>query len=216
MTTSGSREAAFIGKITAAATHEIRNVLAIIKESAGLVEDLLHVSTTDGSLDRERVLKALGRIEAHVGRGAEIATNLNRVAHALDQATESVDLVEEVRRVVFQTQRPARRKSQIVRTADGPAPPPFHASPLHVQMAVYAAVEACLERLDEGATVELRTGLRGGRPSVDLTSASDGGWRADAEGTEWDGLRTTLESLGVSLESSGTGDGLTLLFEPGD
>ena len=58
MSTSGSREAAFIGKITASATHEIRNVLAIVKESAGLIDDLMQAAVTRGPLDGDRVLKA--------------------------------------------------------------------------------------------------------------------------------------------------------------
>jgi len=36
-----SRKAAFMGRITASATHDMKNVLAIIKESAGLMEDLI-------------------------------------------------------------------------------------------------------------------------------------------------------------------------------
>ncbi len=212
MTVSAGREAAFIGKITAAATHEIRNVLAIIKESAGLVEDLLYVSTQGGSLDRERVLKALGRIEAQVARGAEISTQLNRVAHATDHDAATVSLDEEVRRVVFHAQRPARKKSQLVRAVDGTPPPPFQGNVLHVHMAVYAALETCLERLGEGGTVEVRAGMSRGRPSVSLTTSAGGDAADDA--AEWDGLRDSLEHLGVSLESSGNGDGLMLLFQP--
>ncbi len=46
-------ETAFMGKITAAITHEMKNVLAIIKESAGLMEDLLSVAKDD-SFQHER------------------------------------------------------------------------------------------------------------------------------------------------------------------
>ncbi|MCP3901564.1 MAG: sensor histidine kinase, partial [Desulfobacteraceae bacterium] len=37
-------KAAFFGKITASITHEIQNVLAIIKENAGLMEDFLLIN----------------------------------------------------------------------------------------------------------------------------------------------------------------------------
>lgn len=212
MSTATGREAAFIGKITAGATHEIRNVLAIIKESAGLVEDLLHQPTTRGPLDRERVLKALGRIEAQVARGAEIATHLNRVAHAPDHELASIDLDEEIRRVVFHAQRSARRKSQTVRAADGGAPASFPSRPLRVQMAVYTALEACLERCVEGATIEVLTGAPRSRPSVTLAISPRDAVPADE--ADWNALRHTLADLGVSLEEAPEGDGLTLLFEP--
>ncbi len=217
MTTSVGREAAFIGKITAGATHEIRNVLAIIKESAGLVEDLLHLSTQRGSLDHERALRTLARIEAQVARGAEVATHLNGVAHTPDHDVRAVDLGEEVRRVVFHAQRPARRKSQTVCAVDGATPPPFRASPLRVQMAVYTAVEVCLERLGEGATLEVRIVVEEGRPAVRLEPRPvDGPGPGDADGTALVKLKKTLNDLGVSLEGSGNGDELTLLFAPED
>lgn len=216
MATSPNREAAFIGKVTAAATHEIRNVLAVIKESAGLLDDLVRMAATDGPMDRERLLRALQRIDVQVGRGAEIVTNLNRVAHAPDHDVEGIDLDREVRQVVFHAQRAARSKSQELTAAPAEPAPPFRANALHVQMAIYAAVETCLEKLDEGAGVELRAGVHAGRPSVDLvTSAGDLGRLAGDEGA-WHRLQEALERLGVSLEGSGNGNGLRLVFEAGE
>lgn len=46
MKSSKYPEAAFLSAMTASATHEVRNVLAIIKESAGLVDDLIQVYGT--------------------------------------------------------------------------------------------------------------------------------------------------------------------------
>lgn len=211
MTTSPNPEAAFVGKITAAATHEIRNALAIIKESAGLIDDLMRMSNPGGAIDRERVFQALGRIEAQVGRGADIATHLNRVAHAPDHDLETVDLEKEVRQVVFHAQRAARRKSQAVTAGPATRPcPPLRARPLHVQMALYATVETCLERLAEGAEVEVRAGMRDDRPAVRVTSSTPGVLAWDP--ASWNGLEELLNRLGVSLESPEAGNGLTLLF----
>jgi hypothetical protein len=48
---------------------------------------------------------------------------------------------------------------------------------------------------------------------VDVAAADDVPLVLAGEGMEWDGLKETLEGLGVSLESSGTGNGVRLLFE---
>ncbi len=123
METSGGREAEFIGTITASATHEMRNVLAIVKESAGLIEDLVHASSRAGGAPHgDRILKATGRIDAQVARGAEIVTRLNRFAHSMDGGRERVDLAEEVREVAFLSQRLARTKCHTVVavTPEGP------------------------------------------------------------------------------------------------
>ena len=53
------REVAFLGRITAAFTHEMKNVLAIIKESAGLMEDLLALSQEAAFPHRDRFARCL-------------------------------------------------------------------------------------------------------------------------------------------------------------
>jgi len=84
MRASQHPEAAFLATMTASATHEVRNVLAIIKESAGLIEDLMHVCAKRGTLDQEKVARAVHRIESHVQRGADLLTNLNRLSRLFD------------------------------------------------------------------------------------------------------------------------------------
>ena len=42
-------EIAFFGKVTASITHEIQNVLSIIKESSGLIDDVLSFSGKDAA-----------------------------------------------------------------------------------------------------------------------------------------------------------------------
>ena len=82
--------------MTASATHEVRNVLAIIKESAGLVDDLVQVQGSHGRLDPEKIRGALDRINAQVRRGADLLTHLNRLAHTLDEDISRVEMNQEV------------------------------------------------------------------------------------------------------------------------
>ena len=48
------------------------DVLAIIKESAGLIEDMVHVFGKKGTLDPEKVYRAVDRIDGQVKRGADL------------------------------------------------------------------------------------------------------------------------------------------------
>jgi hypothetical protein len=79
-------KAAFMGRITAGVTHEIKNVLAIIKESAGLMEDLFELSKDHAPPPREKFLRTLTRITEQVRRGVDLATNLNEFAHTSDES----------------------------------------------------------------------------------------------------------------------------------
>lgn len=202
MSTSWSREAAFIGRITAGATHEIRNVLAIVKESAGLIEDLLVASGGSG-VDRERILKATARIETQMDRGAEQLTQLNRFAHSLDLDRSGTDLAEEVQRVAFFCRRVARAGSQQVEALEAGPLPLARADPLHVQMAVFSVAEYVLEHLPAGAILTLRAEVREGRGVVHLQGRAEPSRGLPLAGHEpgWDRLCGELDDLGASVEA---------------
>jgi signal transduction histidine kinase len=213
MSTSGSREAAFIGKITASATHEIRNVLAIVKESAGLIDDLVRMAADRGSLDGDRVFKATQRIDAQVARGADLITGLNRFAHSLDHDRQAIDLGEEIRQVVFLSQRFARKKSQSVRAVPGAEPRGFTANSLAVQMALFAVLELLMEELQDGAAIDVRWATVDGLPAAEMTATlNDVAVSAPGAGAAWERTRSLVQDLGAALEVTESDRALTLLF----
>jgi len=89
-----TKEAAFMGRITAGVTHEMKNVLAIIKESAGLMEDLLALSKDASFPHREKFSSVLSKIRNQVARGVDISTRLNAFAHSPDRRPADVDLID--------------------------------------------------------------------------------------------------------------------------
>ena len=59
-------KAAFSDKVTASVSHEIQNVLAIIKENAGLMEDILHMNRENLSSSGDRLQKCIESIKLDV------------------------------------------------------------------------------------------------------------------------------------------------------
>lgn len=84
----------FSGEMTASATHEIKNSLAVIKENAGLLEDLARMSNKDKSLLPEKIIALGQRITKHVGQANKTITNMNKLAHSTDRFEASVNVVE--------------------------------------------------------------------------------------------------------------------------
>lgn len=84
----------FFGKVTASISHEIRNVLAIINENAGLLEDLTIMAEKGRPLESDRLKILAGKVRDQVIRGDGIVQNMNRFAHSVDRRVEEVDLVE--------------------------------------------------------------------------------------------------------------------------
>jgi signal transduction histidine kinase len=79
MSMSENRDAV-LGTEIRSATHELRNVLAIVKDLAGLIEDVVHAAEPGEELNTEKVLRASGRIRAQVDRGVDIASDLREIA----------------------------------------------------------------------------------------------------------------------------------------
>jgi signal transduction histidine kinase len=205
-------EAAFLSIMTASATHEVRNVLAIIKESAGLIGDMVHVFAKRGMLDQEKVFRAVERIDIQVKRGADLLTNLNRLSHALDQGTATVELNQEVEQLVFLSQRFARIKGHRVLAHRKAWEAEVTVRPLHLQMVLFAAMERCLEELPEGAAISVGVTRAGEGHVVEFLGSPEDGSEigAPAGGESWEDLREMVQSLGGSLERSSSGFGIRI------
>jgi nitrogen fixation/metabolism regulation signal transduction histidine kinase len=150
-----NNEVAFFGKITAGITHEINNVLAIIKESTGLMEDLMSLSKEAHFPYQEKFQKALSRIKDQVDRGTNLTGILNKFAHSSDKTIAEVDLHELTEQVVALSQRFARL--QCVTLAHNPSDQPLTVvtQPVQLQMAIFTAIQCCLDVIESGGAIKL-------------------------------------------------------------
>lgn len=87
----------FFGQMSASISHEIKNVLAIINENAGLMEDLAMMGEKGMPVSPERLTRIAGSVAGQVRRADGIIKNWNRFAHSIDRMNEEVDLPETIR-----------------------------------------------------------------------------------------------------------------------
>lgn len=85
---------AFNGEMTASATHEIKNSLAVIKENAGLLADLAAMMADGMELTPQKLTTISGRIIKHVERANTVTGNLNSLAHSTDRIETPVDVAD--------------------------------------------------------------------------------------------------------------------------
>ncbi|RJR25515.1 MAG: sensor histidine kinase [Desulfobacteraceae bacterium] len=74
----------FFGKMSASISHEIKNVLAIINENAGLTEDLIALAEKGRPLDLGRIKALASKVRQQVQRGDQIVKTMNLFAHSAD------------------------------------------------------------------------------------------------------------------------------------
>ncbi len=217
MTDHENQEAAFIAKITASTTHEIRNVLAIIKESAGLIGDIIRASSEARPLKVDRVTRATDRIDAQITRGADLLTILNRFVHSLDHVTEQVDLNLEADQVAALCERFARLKGHTVEVEHGTDPLTVELNALCLHMAFCSAVDCCLEGMDEPGTVRMRTGRAGEEVSIEFTGEVGDVTvpSPPTAATNWRTLEGLVQELGATVEPSSTDCHVKILLPDG-
>ncbi len=217
-------QAAFLGRLTAGATHELRNVLATIKESAGLISDCIaHAGAVPAP---ERLQRSLARIDRQVVRGSELLGHLNHLAHCPDQAETVVDLVHEAECMVQLGQRVARQRAAVLQLAAlggevsggevslrgsevslRGSEVSLRVDSLRLQMVLLAALEVLLAQAGEGAAITVH--VVAGPPAVVLTAA---GAVAQLEGSDaWQRLCELALSLPAEVDT-GVPDGLRIVF----
>jgi C4-dicarboxylate-specific signal transduction histidine kinase len=95
----------FFGRISASISHEIKNVLAIVNENAGLLEDFTLMADRGKPIDPARLKLMATTVQKQVGRADEILKNMNRFAHSIDETIAEVDLNQTIELFMALTDR---------------------------------------------------------------------------------------------------------------
>jgi C4-dicarboxylate-specific signal transduction histidine kinase len=97
----------YFGKVNASISHELKNVLAILNENAGLLQDFVAMEEQGMPLDAERIHRLSETMQCQIARGDAILKRMNRFAHSADNDCEVVELNDMVRLVTELFERTA-------------------------------------------------------------------------------------------------------------
>jgi signal transduction histidine kinase len=203
-----AQKAAFMGKIVAGATHEIKNVLAIIKESAGLLEDLISLTKEDSPPPRDKLLRTITRITDQVARGVDLATKLNSFAHTPDEEVASVDLNQVVAQTSFLSQRFARLKSMTLHAVPNENSCTVAADPLALQMLLFQCVALLMDLTETGGAITVQVKNDSDkRVIIAVTQEPQGACKTcaqfPADSPMWTSIQNAAESLKLLVEAGG-------------
>jgi signal transduction histidine kinase len=85
---------AFFGKVNASISHELKNILAIISEAAGLLQDLTEMAAKGQKIELEMLESGSQDIVEEVQRGFTTIKQMNTFSHSVDVPLKSVNLIE--------------------------------------------------------------------------------------------------------------------------
>ena len=214
-------EMAFLGKITASMTHEIKNTLAIIQESSGLLSDLITLSQEGSFPHKDKFLRVLGNINDQVNRGVDITTRLNQFAHSMDEPLISVNVADLLGRVVLLMRRLAKRQGIELTAEAADRDLSLMSDPFRLQLVLASVIEELAGSLGSGAAIALQSASAPREVTIflEVRGAPKPGWQGLAN-TLFPDLKEVLEILRAKLAvSSAPGrEGVVMtipLTEPG-
>ena len=200
---------AFFGKIGADTTHEMRNVLSVIGEYAGLLDDMLALAERGNSLDYAKLKKLCAKMTGQVGKGTEAMERFSRFAHAADRRTASCDLTALAGNMAALAQRQVTLAGCRLEVELPDEAMPVRANPFSLQHAVFSAIEIVLESEGNGELITVKLAAQGNSAVMTISrGGADPGQLSDRVSQ----LSAGLSELGASVETSREDEVLSLIL----
>ncbi len=146
----------FIGKILAGFTHESKNYLAIIKESAGLIEDMIKLGKS-GEAASDQFLEIIHSIEKQIEKSTVLFKYLNRFSHRMDTRLSSFNCNEALEELTALINRFADQKRIELAKDFQQDLPQIYGNPSMVQFLVFSSLEENIISLEKNGRIIIKT-----------------------------------------------------------
>jgi signal transduction histidine kinase len=180
---------AFISKIISHTTHDFKNQLAIINESAGLMGDLLGMQKEGDLTNKERYQKIINSIQDRVITAAELALKLNFFGHRMDHPAGSFNINDLLQEELHLLGRYASQKQVELITDLSIEVPAINNHPAICQYIFFICFEYLVNRFEGPKKIQVATRSAEEIVQVEISAA----------GTIKDGTANLLNGL---IESS--------------
>ncbi len=147
----------FFSKMSASISHEIKNVLAIINENAGLLEDFTLMADRGMPIDPAKLKKLSATVLKQVNRADGIIKNMNRLAHSIDETVTTVDLNEIIELLIALTDRFAAMRCVSIEPKLSENPVKIKTSPFFLMNLLWLCLDFAMTASGTGKCVELVT-----------------------------------------------------------
>ena len=160
----------FFGSISASTTHEIKNTLAIINESAGLLKDLSLMAEKKGHpLSLERINDISERMIRQVQRTDLVLKKISRFSHSVDQAMEIADLEKTILFVLDLASRLVERQGAVLEIISPVSPMLVSTNLFFLENMIWRAIETACCAADNEKVVKISFGTNVSEPLIWFT-----------------------------------------------
>ena len=166
-----NRDLKFFGAVSASISHELKNVLAIINEMMGLLDDLSRMAEKGRPLEPERLQSVAAKMKQQIDRGDGIIRGMNQFAHSVDHREDSIDLNDLVAFVGRLAQRRLAQREVALETRAGEAPATLSMNRFALEHLLWAALARAMQWALPGTRIVVE--VPAGSASVVLRAQTD-------------------------------------------
>lgn len=148
----------FIGKILAGFTHESKNYIAIVKESAGLIGDMIQLGKKSGD-ESQAYLGIIHSIEEQIEKATDLFRHLNRFSHRMDTELCTFNVNETLEELIALLTRFAHQKKISFEKDFQQDIPSINNNPSLLQLLLFHFLEEQFTRLDKDSSIMLKTSV---------------------------------------------------------
>jgi len=145
----------FFGGISAAVTHDLKNVLTIINENAGLLEDLALMADRGVSPNPDRLKLIAVKVKNQISRADVILKNLNRFAHSTYETFAGIDLNENIELLLALSNRYAALRSVAIKAKYSEDPVMFKTAPFYLIYLLRECFDFAVEASGASKSIEI-------------------------------------------------------------
>ncbi|MCU0597639.1 MAG: sensor histidine kinase [Desulfobacterales bacterium] len=149
----GGENLRFFGKVTASISHEIKNVLAIMNEKAGLLKDLTLMAQKGITLDINRIQSIADDLRAQIKRGDDIIKNMNKYSHSVDHEIAEVNLSELIGLMVTLSERMASKHGITLIAPPVQSGLSVRTRPFMLEQLIWQCLQMIMERSEQDKTI---------------------------------------------------------------
>ncbi len=186
---------AYIGKLMANLSHEFKNHLAIIKETCGLLEDLLMIAEAPGSHNNDRYEKIFSTVTERIALASEMCRHLSGFSHRMDQPLSSFSVSDLLVEETYLLERLARQKQVEVNLTSTTALPAIFNDPCLLQFACFCIIWPALESMGAGSRIGITAREAGEGGTIEIVFTLEGISKVAETGSNWQKLLPEILQL---------------------
>jgi two-component system NtrC family sensor kinase len=202
-----SSKMAALGKLAAGVAHEVNNPLAVIREKAGWMRDLLEEEDVASSPNFQEFEDAVEKIEQHVERAGGVVHRMLGFARRMEPVCNDIFLNDVIRQTATFLDNEIRfRNIGIVWQLD-PELPTVQSDASQIQQVILNLLNNAIDAIDRNGHITVTTGYDAAAGMVRIGIRDDGpGMDKEMQGRIFDPFFTT-KKIG-----EGTGLGLSISY----